>query len=260
MIGAYILKFETSGKFYIGSAKDITARIARHVRDLKSGLHHNTGVQEQWDKKHPFTELVYPTDTREEAFEIEQHLLDVHKGSPNLLNVGLSARGGDNLTKNPNRQAIIEKIKDTLMEMFNGMSPELILLKYSRAGSKNGMFGKTHSAEARAKISAVNKGVTRRSGFKLSKEHRKMISENASKRTGSKNPFFGKKHSEETRKRLSEAIKAKGMLPGNSRTVLIDGKTYPSINAASRDTGISPALLVYRLQSKSKKYSGYNYL
>ena len=65
-------------------------------------------------------------------------------------------------------------------------------------GEKNPMFGKHHSAETRAKISAANKG----------------------KHSGKNNPMFGKTHSEEARKKIAtnwltadkHAIVAKGMI------------------------------------------------
>lgn len=65
-------------------------------------------------------------------------------------------------------------------------------------GEKNPMFGKQHSAETRAKISAATKG----------------------KNVGKNNPMFGKTHSEEARKKIAanwltadkHAIVAKGMI------------------------------------------------
>jgi hypothetical protein len=65
-----------------------------------------------------------------------------------------------------------------------------------RVGEKNGMFGKTHTEEVKAKLSALAKE------REFSKETRAKMSANSQ---GEGNPFFGKKHSEEARQKMKAA-------------------------------------------------------
>jgi hypothetical protein len=88
------------------------------------------------------------------------------------------------------------------------------------SGKNNPMFGKTHSEEARRKISKAAKNISDETRQKMSKardeknspmfgkthskETRQKLSEAGKKLVGENNPFFGKTHSDETRQRLSE--------------------------------------------------------
>lgn len=254
-IGAYLLVDVKTGKFYVGSSQDVEKRIKQHLSDLRAKRHHCSNLQDIWDKNQFLEEYVYPTETREEAYALEQELLDKHKGSDLLLNIGLSVVGGDNLTNNPRREEIIAKMQ----ERRCSMSPQERKI-FGSIGEKNGMWGKTHTTEAREKISKANLGNKHRVGHALSDEHKKLLSEVASQRTGEKNPFFGKVHSDETKKRISETKKLQGLKPMNTRQVLVNGVIYESVTEAGRQLGIAPALLVHRLQSTKEKYSGYQYL
>lgn len=75
-------------------------------------------------------------------------------------------------------------------------------MKGKMAGEKNPMYGKTHTKEARKKISETHKGK------KLSEEHRRMISE---RMKGENNPNYGNHYKlrAETRRKISEANKGR---------------------------------------------------
>jgi group I intron endonuclease len=74
-------------------------------------------------------------------------------------------------------------------------------------------------------------------------------------RSNDNNPFFGKQHSEETKNKLSE--KRKGKKPTNMTQVVIDDIIYESLSEASRQTGIPPPTILWRIKSKNKKYENY---
>jgi len=65
-----------------------------------------------------------------------------------------------------------------------------------KAGGNNGMFGKTHTEEVKAKLSKLAKERD------YSEETRAKMSENTQ---GERNPFFGKRHSEETKQKMKAA-------------------------------------------------------
>ena len=95
--------------------------------------------------------------------------------------------------------------------------------KQKISGKNNPMFGRTHSAEARRKISEAAKNISDETRLKMSnakkgksnsrlgqthsEKTRQRLSEIGKKLTGRNNPFFGKTHSEETKRKISEALK-----------------------------------------------------
>jgi group I intron endonuclease len=261
VIGAYTLTDMRTGRFYVGSSGNIEKRVKTHLTALRSNRHHCIPLQELWNSGN--IQLIaseFETETREEAYVLEQDIIDRYLHTSLMLNVSMGAKGGDNFTRHPNRDDIISRIKESLRERIHEMTPLEKRLVYGRPGENNGMWGRTHTPETRAYLSSINLGITRRSGFTLSDEHRAMISEAAKQRTGEKNPFYGRQHSAETKQRISEIKKDQGLIPTNARKVSVDGVVYTYVTEASRAQGVSPALIIHRLQSTKEKYSGYTYV
>jgi len=48
--GIYMIKNINNGKVYIGSAKKIVVRLSQHIHELKGSKHHNTHLQNAWNK------------------------------------------------------------------------------------------------------------------------------------------------------------------------------------------------------------------
>lgn len=110
------------------------------------------------------------------------------------------------------------------MKNFNNYSKKWIEQQTrNKHGKNNFMFGKTHSCEAKQKMSISrkqnpisywkNKNLSEihkknislgllKPSFKHTEEHKKSI-------TGEGNPFYGHKHNEETKKKMSEARRSK---------------------------------------------------
>lgn len=137
--------------------------------------------------------------------------------------------------------------------------------KFARKGSNNGMYGKTHTAEVKKKISLINKGKEPLNKGKKLEEIvgvpkaitiKKHLSELAKARTGSQNPFYGKVHSEDSKKKMRQ--KNLGKKPTNMRKVQIDTTIYESVTDASRHLNVCPATIIYRI--KSTNYKEYKYL
>lgn len=251
----YVITDLNTGSYYVGSTGELDKRIDRHERELFAGKHHNQLLQQLFDAGHELRVSSQKFDTREEAYASEDHL--IRRGTPErkCLNIGTSAIGGDNLTRNPNRDSIISRIGNAVRERMRNLSEEERIRLYGRSGEANGMFGRTHTAEVRSLLSELNRGNKYSVGRVLSDNHRKRLSEFASSRTGESNSFFGKSHSAETRKRLSEA--RKGNVPPNTLSVIIDGVVYPSLAEAGRRLGIPVPTIHYRIKSNNPKYSGY---
>jgi group I intron endonuclease len=258
-VGAYVLTYARTGKFYEGSSGQLTKRLARHLRELRQGVHHCQPLQQLWNKDGRLIETIFETDTREQAYELEQDLITRFQTSDQLLNIGLKVIGGDNLTRHPQREQIRAKIKEAVVEKMYSLTALEKKLLFGLPGSRNGMWGKTHSPQTRQLISQAHKGKRYALGHKHTDEFRKQVSERAKLRTGTRNAFYGKKHSDETKKKLSQAALDRQTLPSNSRPVIVNGIEYESLTQASRQLNISPALMVYRLKSSKTKYAGYHY-
>lgn len=259
LIGAYILFHKSSGHFYVGSSIDIDKRIARHIRELMSHKHHNVNLQTKWNTNPVLIEFVYPTKNREDAYFLEKIIIENNINNNKLLNIGTSVKGGDNLSRNPNRDFIIAKMTNKLNETIGNYTPLERKLIYGKNGDRNGMWGRTHTPEVRKKLSDIMKSRIPRKGFKLSDTQKKILSECAKKRIGDKNHFFGKKHTEETKNKLRQHMLNNPIVPSNVRKISIDSEIYPSLTEAARKLNVSPALIVYRLKNPNK-YPTYAYI
>lgn len=256
----YRIRCTQTGEFYIGSTQNYALRKKQHKKTLSLGTHHNIKLQRMY-KKYGISSLKFKiletADTRKEAYKLEDKYITKSLKKGNCINIGKSARGGDNLSLNPNRSKIIKKIKQTLNDNYSKMSSEERKSKFGQVGSKNGMFGRTHSEAARKIMSDVNKGNKYALGVKRSAETRQKMSEIAKTRTGDKNPFFGRHHSEETKKMLSEIHI--GRIPTNAVKVKVGKKVYVSATEASRKLGCVTATILNRINSdKFPEYSYYS--
>lgn len=260
IVGTYLIVDRGTKKFYVGSSSNIKRRFQRHISNLKHGKHHNSELQSLWEKTRGFSLTIFPTETRDDAYMLEQDIINRHINSPLMVNVGLSVSGGDNLTRNKNREDIISRIKKSVLDRLSLLSAEDRRLLFGRPGNLNGMWGRTHTDEVKKKLSEALTGNTYNVGKKRSDEVKKAMSDRAKLRVGESNPFFGKKHSEETRLKLSKFMKELNRTPSNARKVLVDTVCYTSIYAAASDLEVSPELIRHRIKSSLPKYSGYSYI
>lgn len=262
----YRLVHRPSGYFYIGSTSDLSERKLQHMGSLAAGCHQNVRLQRFYDKKHKknweFESISVPN--RKAAYKREQLLITKYLDDPKLMNIGKGAFGGDNLSRHPDREAIIAKMTRSVQKRWDEASEEFRENhKETRRGVNNPMYGKTHSASARKLISEANIGkVGWALGKKFTKEHRAKISENAKKRTGAKNPFYGRKHSEASleKMRVSSKKRDTSFLDVQRKQISVDGIVYLSLSDASRSTGIPRPTLSWRAHNEKPAYSNIFYL
>lgn len=262
MIATYTLTLlNADNVYYIGSTEDMWKRFNEHIRFLNSNVHHNKAFQKAWDKSQGVVEIITEEyETLALARLREQELIRKNIDDPKMLNIGLSAIGGDNLTRHPERDRIIQQITDTINAMIAGLTDEERKQRWARYGDDNGMFGKNHTEEARLKMSISRKGKytgenSSRWGIPMSEEAKQKLSIKASEKTGEKNPFFGKVHRDDTKKRISLA--KLGSIPSNASPVIINGVTYVSVTEAGRQLGIPTATVLYRIKSNNPKFVTY---
>ena len=155
----YRITNENCGRFYIGSTKDFNDRVKSHTAQFIGKAHHNKQMQEDYNKGDSFKfDVLFILDTREDAFEYEESLLNKFRGNVLLYNIGRNARGGDNITDNPRREAIIEQMRRSIIERYAKMSAARIGIKPVNAKtiSINGtIYGSYHEASAKLNVPVV---------------------------------------------------------------------------------------------------------
>lgn len=271
-MGIYYIKNTKNNKQYIGSSKNIENRFQTHKYNLNKNKHGNIILQRAWNKygKDSFEfGILEIISNINNLLKIEQKYLDK---LPNLYNIA-DAGGGDTLSKHPERNKIISKIKKTLIEKNSKLTKEERKEKWSKPGIKNGMFGRTHTDEVKKKLSEIGKKRGKGKnhpcyGMKMTKEQKKKMSDFAKTRTGEKNSFYGKTHSKEVRKNLSNqkkeynknlTLEQRIELP-QFKFVEIEGVIYQSGSDASKYLGVSAGTICHRIKSPNKLYTNYSYV
>lgn len=242
MIGIYKIKNLENGKCYYGSSKDITKRWKTHLNQLKNGKHHNIHLQRSWDKygESSFIFEVVEECNEKVLLELEQKYLD----SNPEYNIGVKSSGGDNLTKNPNKNDIISRMTDSVRNRYKLMSKNEKKEKHSQPMDKNPNW--------KGGITYVYCDCGKRIGYGYTHCNK------CRPRNENNNPFFGKQHSNETKKKLSEI--RKGTYNGEQNIpIIIDDVEYRSSGDASKTLNIPMTTIRWRIISKNKKFENYKY-
>lgn len=241
MIGIYRIKNKINDKCYYGSSKNIEKRWKTHLNQLKNKKHINSILQRAWDKygENNFIFEVVEECKLENLFEVEQKYIDTCGD----YNIGLKASGGDNISKNPNKEQIVENIKKGSKLWRNSLSDEEKKERFSKPLDKNPNW--------RGGSSFIYCKCGKRIGYGHTHCNK------CRPRNKENNPFFGKTHSEELRKKLSE--KMKGSKPRNSKPIFIDNLEYESYKHASDKLNIPIVTIRWRILSKNPKYKNYHY-
>jgi group I intron endonuclease len=242
MIGIYRIKNKVNNKCYYGSSKNIDKRWKRHKNELNKKKHINIILQRAWNKygeKNFVFEIIEECDVSL-LLKTEQNYLNL---SPEY-NIGIKSSGGDNLSKNPNKKNIVDKIKKSLEKHYNLMTDSEIKEKYSKPLGKNPNWkgGKSF--------------IYCKCGKRIGYTNKTCI--NCKDKSGEYNPFFGKKHTKKTKKILSE--KRMGTYNGEQNIpIIIDDVEYRSAGEASKVLNIPMVTIRWRVLSKNKKFENYGY-
>lgn len=123
----YQITCTANGKFYIGSTANKTQRWGRHRRELRRGIHKNPNMQASWNKHGEASFVFVVVEEVADVLQLmaaEQRLLDKFVGDPMCFNHN--------------------KFADAPWR--------------GKSGEETPMFGRKHTPEARAKISAATSG------------------------------------------------------------------------------------------------------
>lgn len=241
MIGIYRIRNKVNDKCYYGSSKNIEKRWQRHKNELKNN-NHNPLLQRAWNK---YGESNFVFEVIEECelsvlLQTEQKYLDLLPE----YNIGLNASGGDNLSKNPNKVDIIEKITKAVRERIISMTDIERKEKFSKPMDTNPNWkggSSFKNCECGEKINPTNKTCIK-----------------CRDKSGKNNPFYGKTHTNETKLKLSK--KRIGTYNGKQNIpIIIDNIEYCSLREASKILTIPIVTIRWRVLSKNKKFENYKY-
>lgn len=144
--GAYELIHNESGKIYIGSARDLASRRNEHLSRLRNGEHHVKEMQELFKEDKDVDFNYYPTETREQAYDIEQLLLDKNKDNNNLLNFHINSR-------NPEGVKHSDETKNKMADKKTGSK----LSDETKNKIREAHIGRTVSSEGKENMSKAKK-------------------------------------------------------------------------------------------------------
>ncbi len=149
--GVYIITNVVTGDRYIGSSKNIYVRIRVHWNQLRKGKHHNHFMQCSWNKygedAFQYCILELTECTKAALLNCEQYYIDTLKPEFNANPIAATQLG-------------FKQSEETKKKISEG-----------HKGNLNGMSGKSHSSETKAKMTQVLRG------HSVSEETRKKISE-----------------------------------------------------------------------------------
>ena len=140
------------GKYYIGYSCNINRRWGIHKSTLRGGYHCNIRMQRAYEKygSECFDyEILQECENEEEAKNIELSYLEDLTIRDKLYNLHYNSSGGDLMTYHPNKEQIIERMKNTQKEQISKMTKEERQERWGQSGEKNGMYGRTHTDEVK---------------------------------------------------------------------------------------------------------------
>lgn len=269
--GIYKIINTLNSYFYIGSSKNIEKRFYTHLNKLKNNKHDNIYLQRSYNKYGNVfeCEILEVVSCEDDLLKVEQEYLDKYYDDEKNYNIGRFSSGGDNISKHPNRDEIIEKLREIGKKIFlnNTNHPFFIIKK----GNMNPNYNNKWSFEMKKKMSK-NKLTffkTHNNPLKDKKLEdyydeekvkiiKKKISDSAKIKIGIKNSFYGKKHTDETKKHLKD-IRIGKYYGSQNKVFYIDDVEYNTLSEASKKLNIHITTISWRLRSKNKKFDNYKY-
>lgn len=159
--GIYKIINGTNNKYYVGSSYNVFRRWKKHRSYLRKNSHPNDYLQNAWLKhgEDTFRFEIIEEVKRENLDVVEQKYLDIAKQQQNLsYNLAFDAscptRNMSEKTRQKMSEKAIEKFKDPAQRLKLSIAKRGIP---GLSGKDHPMFGRTHTPEARALISAAMK-------------------------------------------------------------------------------------------------------
>ena len=201
--GIYLWYNNLNGKYYVGSANNLTRRLSIYYSVVYLNNANNAIHRAILKHKHKnFSLYILEHCSPDKLIEREQYYIDILNPEYNILKIAGSSLG----FKHSEETAL--KISEAQKGENNSM--------FGRSGEDSPKFGKTHSVETLLKISTAMKG--------------------------GNNPFFGKTHNEETRAKLAAKASKKVFVYNIDNPLILD-KEFSSYTEAAKHFNCIPSTI-----------------
>lgn len=242
IITTYVLYNPLTFEFYIGSSDNTLYRVNKHRNALITRTHFNPLLQESFEKSLHIQVMFFITDTRENAYKIEQDLILANIDNKQMLNISIDV--------NAPRRGLLhsDESKQKMREKLLNSEHYPIVLKNLAEGRK-----KLQSPEAKERLLNRLKGNKYGVGQYVSEEKRERI----------RRINLGKHLSEETKEKLRQnrldAYK-NGFINARAVPIMVNGIRYISSNDAAKKLNIRSSLVWHRVNSILPKYKDWCYV
>ena len=248
---------DTKEPFYVGKGKK--NRLYDHIKEAKSNKTKKLSNRYKINKIRKILnsdnipiikrEIIFITEER--AFEIEELLINIFKDQ--LTNIAINSFSSDTISRNPNKEAIIKKISETLKKGY-------ATGKYSKfwkckTGKDHPAFGAKHRKDAIKKRTIKFKKTIRKRGLNKGKlnprfgDHR------------SYDEIYGVEKSAEIRKKFSNQRKGSGNFRSIKCKYINDKKNitviYDCINDFCNEFNISRFKIGQLVRKEIAEYEGW---
>jgi group I intron endonuclease len=246
---AYIIKHREG--IYVGSTLNINHRMGDYENDFynkcrDSGT--NINLFNAYMKDPNLNVFFLLTETRDEAYSLEQWLFDKYWDTGLLFNKASDSR--DSLKNHQISNNCREKLRVSATLRFKNVPKTLMHREKISLGNKGKNLGKKHKLET---IEIFRK---QRVGKKDSPE---TIMRKSVARTGNKNPMYGKVLSDEEKEQKRNYNLEHGIMPSKEaieksrllkiKPITINEKRYNSITEAALELGIDNSTISRRLDN-----------
>lgn len=166
--GIYCIENTLNNKKYIGQSVNIYDRWYKHKHSLEQGVHDNDFLQKSWNKhgKECFRFYILEECDKDSLDEREKYYIELYNtldenygynlkkgGQDGVISIYGKIKQRESLKKAYQNPDLIELRKQDALKQWS--NPEIIA---KHMGKNNGMYGRTHTVEAREKIAQAQKG------------------------------------------------------------------------------------------------------
>lgn len=164
LTGIYVIESGFNGSSYVGSSGNVEKRLKEHEYLLKNNKHKNKKLQETFNLG-PMATNAMPCETRKEAYEVEQKMLDKAFASPNVKTGCMNISTSSTVPKYEITDEIRNKISEASRKRVMSQQHKDILSAVNKG--KQYTLGYKFTTE---QLEAL-RNRKHNSGYKLSNEH-----------------------------------------------------------------------------------------